>query len=96
MESVQELKAEIARLRNLLEASQREVHASIIEKAEFLRAEERVAIITPRGEIERREVYEADLRLALEETKEELTIVERTYNALLGEAEAELADLKSK
>ena len=58
-----------------------------------------VEIARLNAEILRREAYEADLRLALKETKEELAIVRRTYDALLDEGEAamaELAKLKSK
>lgn len=72
-ESVDWLKAEVARLKQLLEWSQHEVHEFISEKAVLL--------------------------TELEETKSELKIVKRTYDGLLDEGEAamaELADLKSK
>jgi hypothetical protein len=71
----------------LLLASQNEVYRGIEEKARLWQ---------PHRDVESRKLHEADLQAALEETKEEMLIVERTYNALLDEAEAELADLKSK
>ena len=93
---VDSLQQEVIRLRALLEASQREVHENIREKAEFLRDPLVGPILKFRREVEGRKAHEADLLAALSEVREEMSIGERTYNGLLDEAEAELADLKSK
>ena len=94
MDAVQEvvqLRAEITRLKNLLECSQRENYRNIEEKAEFLRDPVIGPILKLRSEVEGRKAHEADLLSALEETKGEMASVERTYGGLLDELEFKVA-----
>ena len=88
---VDSLQQEVIRLRALLEASQREVHENIREKAKLFRDPLIGPILKLRSEVEGRKAHEADLLSALEETKGELATVERTYGGLLDELEFKVA-----
>lgn len=94
MDAVQEvvqLRAEITRLKNLLECSQRENYENIREKARLFQDPVIGPIFKLRSEVEGRKAHETDLLSALEETKGELATVERTYGALLDELECKVA-----
>lgn len=88
---VDSLQQEVIRLKALLEASQREVHENIREKAKLFQDPVIGPILNLRRENEGRKAHEADLLSALEETKGEMATVERTYGALLDELEFKVA-----
>lgn len=96
MDSVEELKREIARLRALLEASQREVYANIQEKADLFRDPVIGPILQLRAEVEARKAHEQELLDALAETQEEMAALKATDDFMLDELEEQVAVLSGK
>ena len=91
METIENLKVEVTRLRGLLETSQREIHEMIREKASLFQDPLVGPILKLRKEVEGLRAHETDLLSALGETKGEMATVERTYGGLLDELDFKVA-----